>query len=195
MKAKNKVVYVPPVYEEIQHEVTSADENNVPLRASFHTDVSLLQRIDSLRADAQTLREIKESLQPMIDTSNFRAQFEDTFGSLTDDELINSCPSRYTQTASEKMSYRCELSAPLLGYCSSVAPSPLASNIDMSATYGYSPRYAELKSAVDYFEGGFCGSYASWVTGYDESFLRLWRKNLGSQSAANYGSIDDLIVS
>ena len=62
-----------------------------------------------MRADAQTLREIKESLQPMIDTSNFRSQFEETFGSLTDDELINSCPSRYTQTASEKMSYLKEL--------------------------------------------------------------------------------------
>ena len=35
----------------------------------------------------------------------------DTFGSLTDDELINSCPSRYTQTASEKMSYLRELAA------------------------------------------------------------------------------------
>ena len=30
------------------------------------------------------------------------------------------------------------------------------------------------------------------VTGYDESFLALWRSNLGSQSLANYGSIDDL---
>ena len=109
MKAKNKVVYVPPVYEEIQHEVTSVDENNVPLRASFHTDVSLLQRIDNMRVDAQTLREIKESLQPMIDSSNFRSQFEEAFGSLTDDELINSCPSRYVQTASEKMSYLKEL--------------------------------------------------------------------------------------
>lgn len=109
MKAKNKVVYVPPVYEEIQHEVTSVDENNNPLRTSFHTDISLLQRIDNMRADAQTLREIKESLQPMIDNSNFRSQFEETFGSLTDDELINSCPSRYTQTASEKMSYLKEL--------------------------------------------------------------------------------------
>jgi len=109
MKAKNKVVYVPPVYEEVQHEVTSVDDNNNPLRTSFHTDVSLLQRIDNMRADAQTLREIKESLQPMIDTSNFRAQFEETFGSLTDDELINSCPSRYVQTASEKMSYLKEL--------------------------------------------------------------------------------------
>lgn len=111
MNAKNKVVYVPPVYEEVQHEVTSVDDNNIPLRTSFHTDVSLLQRIDQLRTDAQTLREIKESLQPMIDNSNFRAQFEETFGSLTDDELINSCPSRYTQTASEKMSYLKELAA------------------------------------------------------------------------------------
>lgn len=111
MKAKNKVVYVPPVYEEVQHEVTSVDEANTPLRTSFHTDVSLLQRIDNMRVDAQTLREIKDSLQPMIDNSNFRSQFEDTFGSLTDDELISSCPSRYTQTASEKMSYLKELAA------------------------------------------------------------------------------------
>ena len=111
MIAKNKVVYVPPVYEEIQHEVTSVDDENRPLRTSFHTDVSLLQRIDNMRVDAQTLREIKESLQPMIDNSNFRSQFEETFGSLTDDELINSCPSRYTQTASEKMSYLRELAA------------------------------------------------------------------------------------
>lgn len=111
MKAKNKVVYVPPVYEEVQHEVTSVDDENRPLRTSFHTDVSLLQRIDNMRVDAQTLREIKESLQPMIDNSNFRSQFEETFGSLTDDELINSCPSRYTQTASEKMSYLKELAA------------------------------------------------------------------------------------
>lgn len=109
MKAKEKVVYVPPVYEEVQHEVTSVDDNNVPLRTSFHTDVSLLQRIDNMRVDAQTLREIKESMQPMIDTSNFRNEFEETFGSLTDEELINSCPSRYTQTASEKMNYLKEL--------------------------------------------------------------------------------------
>ena len=109
MKAKNKVVYVPPVYEEIQHEITSVDNENRPLRTSLHTDVSLLQRIDNMRVDAQTLREIKDSLQPMIDNSNFRNEFEQTFGSLTDDELINSCPSRYTQTASEKMHYLKEL--------------------------------------------------------------------------------------
>ena len=111
MKAKNKVVYVLPVYEEVQHEVTSVDDKDNPLRASFHTDVSLLQRIDKMRADAETLREIKDALQPMIDSSNFRVQFEEIFGTLTDDELINSCPSRYTQTASEKMAYLKELAA------------------------------------------------------------------------------------
>lgn len=88
--------------------------------------------------------------------------------------------------------YRCELSAPLLGYCLSLSPAPVASTIDMSVTYGYSPRYSELKSARDYYEGGFCGTYNSWVTGYDEKFLSLWRTNRGTQSIANYGSIDDL---
>lgn len=111
MLTKDKVIYVPPVYEEVQHEVTSVDKNNNPLRTSFHTDISLLQRIDNMRIDAQTLREIKESLQPMIDNSNFRSEFEETFGSLTDEELINSCPSRYTQTASEKMNYLKELAS------------------------------------------------------------------------------------
>lgn len=88
--------------------------------------------------------------------------------------------------------YRCELSAPLLGYCTSIAPLPAKTSIDMSVTYGYSPRYSELKSARDFYEGGFCGTYQSWVTGYDEYFLSLWRRNLGSQSIAHYGSIDDL---
>lgn len=109
MLVKYKIVYVPPVYEEIQHEVTSVDDNNTPLRTSFHTDVSLLQRIESLRVDAQTISLLKDSLQPMIDSSNFRDQFEETFGSLSDEDLINSCPSRYVQTASEKMAYLKEL--------------------------------------------------------------------------------------
>lgn len=89
--------------------------------------------------------------------------------------------------------YRCELSAPLIGTCKTVVPFETSANsLDMSVTYGYAPRYAELKSARDYFEGGFCGAYKSWVTGYDQSFLSRWRRNLGSTSIANYGSIDDL---
>lgn len=89
--------------------------------------------------------------------------------------------------------YRCELSAPLVGTCKKVVPiTGKPYSIDMSVTYGYAPRYAELKSARDYYEGGFCGAYSSWVTGYDQSFLTRWRRNLGSSSLANYGSIDDL---
>ena len=89
--------------------------------------------------------------------------------------------------------YRCELSAPLLGLCSSLSPTQhLGTALDMSQTYGYAPRYAELKSARHYFEGGFCGSYSSWVTGYDQAFLNRWRVNKGSESFPVYGSIDDL---
>ena len=91
--------------------------------------------------------------------------------------------------------FRCELSAPLIGLCEKFSESSTSSAglpIDMSATYGYAPRYAELKSARDYFEGGFCGAYSSWVTGYDENFLRLWRRNFGSSSVSNYEGIDDL---
>jgi hypothetical protein len=88
--------------------------------------------------------------------------------------------------------YRCELSAPLVGLCDSLSGHNTSSSIDMSLSYGFAPRYAELKSARDYYEGGFCGAYASWVTGYDEAFLSLWRRNLGSQSSVNYGSIDNL---
>ena len=89
--------------------------------------------------------------------------------------------------------FRCELSAPLIGACSKVVPYEYSKNaLDMAVTYGYAPRYAELKSARDYFEGGFCGTYSSWVTGYDQSFLSRWRRNLGSTSVADYGSIDDL---
>lgn len=89
--------------------------------------------------------------------------------------------------------YRCELSAPLIGLCPKVdSVFPTSNPVDMSVTYGYSPRYAELKSARDYYEGGFIGAYSSWVTGYDETFLKYWRRNLGKPSLAEYGSIDDL---
>ena len=88
--------------------------------------------------------------------------------------------------------YRCELSAPLNGFCNKLDFTDLSAYpIDMSVTYGYSPRYAELKTAYDYYEGGFCGTYSSWVTGYDEKFLSFWRHNLNS-TTPKYSGIDDL---
>lgn len=100
-----KIVYIPPVYEQVQHEPTLLGDDGVVKRSSLHSDVSLLMRIDSLKCDATTLSLLKDSLQPAIDSSNFRAQFEDSFGKLTDTELINSCPSRYVQTRTEQMEY------------------------------------------------------------------------------------------
>jgi hypothetical protein len=89
--------------------------------------------------------------------------------------------------------YRCELSAPLLGLCQKLdGITPSANPIDMSVTYGYAPRYSELKSARDYFEGGFLGTYSSWVTGYDDGFLSSWRHALGSAPNIDYVGIDDL---
>lgn len=89
--------------------------------------------------------------------------------------------------------YRCELSAPLMGLNDILVPYTYqTSPLDMSVTYGYSPRYAELKSARDYYEGGFCGTYSTWVTGYDQSFLSAWRRNRGSVSVTDYDSIEDL---
>jgi hypothetical protein len=88
--------------------------------------------------------------------------------------------------------YRCEISAPLCGYSKSIDFTDLSSfSTNMASTYGYSPRYAELKSAYDYFEGGFCGAYSSWVTGYDEKFLSFWRHDLVSSGNSLLG-IDDL---
>lgn len=105
-----KIVFVPPVYEQVQHEATRVNDENVVLEASLHTDVSLLMRIDSLKCDATTLGLLKQSLQPMIDSSNFKAQFEESFGKLTDTELIDSCPSRYIQTRTEQMQFLKDLS-------------------------------------------------------------------------------------
>ena len=76
----------------------------------LYIPMSLLMRIDSLRTDATTISLLKQSMQPMIDNSNFKQEFEQSFGKLTDTQLIDSCPSRYIQTRSEQMEYLKQLS-------------------------------------------------------------------------------------
>lgn len=90
--------------------------------------------------------------------------------------------------------YRCELTAPLVGLCSEIAPyTKVNYPLNMSTTYGYAPRYAELKSSRDYYEGGFCGAYSTWVTGFDETFLSLWRKNINNPSlGGSFIGVDSL---
>lgn len=113
-----KINYCPPPFEEVQHDICktrqNADGQPVNIEVSLHTDVSLLQRIDKMKLSAQTLKSLKESFQPMLDSSlvssSLRSEFEDAFGSLTDDDLIDSCPSRYVQSSSEKRRVLEELS-------------------------------------------------------------------------------------
>lgn len=101
----NKVIFVPPTYEDIQHEATSLDENGKVLQQSYHTDISLMLRIDKLKCDAATISRLRDNLQPLIDSSDFRDSFNKSFDKMTDEQLIESCPSRYVQNLSEQMEF------------------------------------------------------------------------------------------
>lgn len=107
MLKNGQIVYCPPPFEEVQNEPTCiSDDGSVVLECSFHSDVSLLLRIDALdKLSAQQYSTLKEQLQPLIDSSAFRDDFEKSFGKLSDDELLQSCPSRYLQTESEQKCY------------------------------------------------------------------------------------------
>ncbi len=47
---------------------------------------------------------------------------------------------------------------------------------DMSETYGYAPRYSEFKTSYDRYNGAFCHSLKSWVTGinFDAIQNNVW---------------------
>lgn len=107
------IVYCPPPFEEVQNEPTKlSDDGSQVLECSLHSDVSLLLRISQLdKLSAQQYAALKDQLQPLIDSSNFREEFEDSFGKLSDDDLLQSCPSRYLQTQSEQKCYLEHLAA------------------------------------------------------------------------------------
>lgn len=71
--------------------------------------------------------------------------------------------------------------------CEVAAPAPFndefqafrvgdGSSPDMSETYGYAPRYSEFKTSYDRFNGAFCHSLKSWVTGinFDAIQNNIW---------------------
>jgi hypothetical protein len=109
--------------------------------------------------------------------------------------------------------------------CEVAAPSPYndefhsfktvdGSTPDMSETYGYAPRYAEYKTSFDRYNGAFCHSLKSWVTGLnfavaDNNVADTWRsinatamfrcrpdivKNLFVVSSTNNSDDDQLYV-
>lgn len=111
-----EIVYCPPPFESVQNEVTSfsdsvdEDGNKVPLSVSYHSDLSLLMNIEKAHLTKRQLEVIEDALRPCL-SSDAISDFEEKYGSVSDDELLSSCPSRYISTQSEKMQYLKDLAA------------------------------------------------------------------------------------
>ena len=88
--------------------------------------------------------------------------------------------------------YRFEVSAPSIGKARGNVTAG-STQIDMATTYGYLPRYAELKTSYDRYEGAFNSSLRSWVTGLDPNLLFAWRRNYSNTSAPYYRGINSLL--
>ena len=109
-----QIVYCPPPFESIQNEVTEFSNetddngNKIALSVSYHSDLSLLLNIDKAHLTQRQIEVLEESLRPVLSDVSLK-DFEDKYGSMSDDELLSSCPSRYISTQSEKMRYLKEL--------------------------------------------------------------------------------------
>lgn len=105
-----EIVYCPPPFEDIQNEVTRYSDkvddygNKIPLCVSYHSDLSLLMNIEKAHVTKRQLEVIEDALKPCLSVDAL-SQFEEKYGSVSDDELLSSCPSRYISTQSEKMHY------------------------------------------------------------------------------------------
>lgn len=65
-----------------------------------------------------------------------------------------------------QQTFRCEVAAPSPYNDEFKAFKTVDGSIpDMSETYGYAPRYSEYKTSYDRYNGAFCHSLKSWVTG------------------------------
>lgn len=63
-----------------------------------------------------------------------------------------------------QQTFQCELFAPTSQV---TASAPDKRKYDMSRTFGYAPRYSEYKVSFDRYNGAFCDSLKSWVTGFN----------------------------
>lgn len=80
--------------------------------------------------------------------------------------------------------FACEIAAP------SFAEGLINGSYSLSRTYGYLPRYAELKTSFDRFEGAFSDSLRSWVSGLDN--VRLHKLAYHSAIGPNNSVIVDM---
>lgn len=66
---------------------------------------------------------------------------------------------------------------------------------DMSDTYGYAPRYAEFKTSFDRYNGAFCHSLKSWVTGINFSAIKdnIWYTWAGLNAPNMFACRPDIV--
>ena len=99
MVENDRIVYVAPSYEEIQHEHLEFDNDGQCLVANLHSNVSLMMRIDKLQCTAHDLERLRDDLRESASAAPI-----DTSG-MSDKELMESVPSRYISSLSEQESY------------------------------------------------------------------------------------------
>ena len=63
-----------------------------------------------------------------------------------------------------QQTFQCELFAPTSQITDSASDKR---KYDMSRTFGYAPRYSEYKVSFDRYNGAFCDTLQSWVTGFN----------------------------
>lgn len=71
-----------------------------------------------------------------------------------------------------QQTFRCEVVAPHPYNDVFPALTNAGDTPDMSDTYGYAPRYSEYKTSYDRYNGAFCNSLKSWVTGINFDFIK-----------------------
>jgi hypothetical protein len=69
------------------------------------------------------------------------------------------------------------------------------SSPDMSETYGYAPRYSEFKTSFDRYNGAFCHSLKSWVTGinFDAIQNNIWNTWSGINAPNMFACRPDIV--
>lgn len=72
--------------------------------------------------------------------------------------------------------YKFELFAPPAGHSKFDLSFGDTYSADLSATYGYAPRYCEYKVSYDRVDGAFNSVLSSWVVGYNNELLNTWLK-------------------
>lgn len=66
---------------------------------------------------------------------------------------------------------------------------------DMTETYGYAPRYSEYKTSYDRYNGAFCHSLKSWVTGinFDAIQNNVWNTWAGINAPNMFACRPDIV--